>query len=77
LVGIGPRIAAILREAGFGTFAQLAQANPAALRELLQAHNLRLADPATWPEQARLAAAGNWNEIKQIAARRRSPRGSQ
>jgi predicted flap endonuclease-1-like 5' DNA nuclease len=72
LVGIGPRIAAVLREVGVTTFAGLAQTDPAWLREVLQAHNLRLADPESWPEQARLAAEGKLQDIQKFSARRRS-----
>ena len=37
--------------------------------EILRAANLRrLADPATWPEQARYAAAGDWDGLKQFQA---------
>jgi predicted flap endonuclease-1-like 5' DNA nuclease len=31
---------------------------------LLQAAGITIADPATWPEQARLAAAGRWDELE-------------
>jgi predicted flap endonuclease-1-like 5' DNA nuclease len=64
--GIGPKIAAVLRDSGVYTFAQLASLEPERLRELLRDRNpnlLRLADPATWPEQARLAAAGEWEVL--------------
>lgn len=58
--GIGPKAAAILQAAGITTFAQLATTDVARLREILAAAKLRLLDPATWPEQAKLAAAGDW-----------------
>lgn len=72
LVGIGPKIAGVLRQAGIATFGQLSKADPTRLREVLQAANLRLADPATWPEQARLAAVGKWDELKEYLARVRA-----
>lgn len=67
--GIGPKIAGLLRGAGISTFAQLAATDVGRLREILEAAKLRLADPATWPEQAALAAAGKWEELKALQER--------
>jgi predicted flap endonuclease-1-like 5' DNA nuclease len=72
--GIGPKIAALLQEQGLKTFSQLAAATPDWLREILQSANFRLADPASWPEQARLAAAGKVEELKEFIARQRANR---
>jgi predicted flap endonuclease-1-like 5' DNA nuclease len=61
--GIGPKIASVLQGAGITTFAQLADANPEDLAAILEAADprlRRLADPTTWPEQAALAAADEW-----------------
>jgi predicted flap endonuclease-1-like 5' DNA nuclease len=69
LIGVGPKIAAVLKTAGIETFAKLEHADPQALKDILQAANVRLANPASWPEQARLAAAGKWEEMKEVAAR--------
>jgi predicted flap endonuclease-1-like 5' DNA nuclease len=57
--GIGPKIASLLQNAGIATFAQLSATSVEQLREILDAVNLRIADPSTWPEQAALAAAGD------------------
>ena len=73
--GIGPKIAVLLQEQGLKTFSQLAAVTPQHLREILQSANLRLADPATWPDQARLAAAGKLEELKEFIARQRANRG--
>jgi len=65
--GIGPKIASILTEAGYETFAKLSKANPEKIREiLLEKGGKRYAmhDPETWPKQAELAAAGKWDELK-------------
>ena len=63
--GIGPKIAGVLKAAGIVTFADLAAADTSRLAEILeQEPNLRLADPGTWPEQAALAAAGDWEAFK-------------
>ena len=73
--GIGPKIAGLLQEQGVKTFNQLAGITPAGLREMLESANVRLADPTTWPEQARLAAAGKMDELKEFIARQRANRG--
>jgi predicted flap endonuclease-1-like 5' DNA nuclease len=62
--GIGPKIASVLQAAGIITFTQLAEADTAHLDNILINAGLRLADPGTWPEQARLAAEGKWEELK-------------
>lgn len=68
--GIGPTIAELLRARGFGSFGALAQASPGTLREILDDNGpaYRVADPSTWPEQARLAADGRWDELKTLQA---------
>lgn len=66
--GIGPKIATILTEAGIATFADLAAADPEKIREILLAQGPRyqMHDPATWPQQAALAAAGKWDELQAL-----------
>ena len=66
--GIGPKIAELLRARGLGTFGALAQTSPGTLREILDDSGpaYRIADPSTWPEQARLAADGRWDELKSL-----------
>ena len=67
--GIGPKISRILQEAGITTFAQLAETDVERLRSILAAAGLRyLADPASWPEQARLAAAGDRAGLQALQA---------
>jgi len=52
--GIGPKIETMLNENGITTFVQLAETEVSRLQALLvEAGWERLADPATWPEQAR------------------------
>ena len=67
--GIGPKIAGVLREAGISSFAQLAATDSERLSEILHEANLRLASPETWAEQAELAAAGDWEELKRLQER--------
>ncbi len=65
--GIGPKISGVLTTAGINTFAQLAKADTAALRTILDEAGIgALADPTTWPEQASLAAAGNTEALKKL-----------
>jgi predicted flap endonuclease-1-like 5' DNA nuclease len=66
--GIGPKIAEILVRNGIRTFAQLARMEPARLRLLLDEAGpaYRVADPATWPEQASWAAVGNWDRLQAL-----------
>lgn len=62
--GIGPKISGLLRAAGITTFAQLAASDVSRLEQIVMGAGITIADPATWPEQARLAAAGRWNELE-------------
>ncbi|HSF82927.1 MAG TPA: DUF4332 domain-containing protein [Anaerolineales bacterium] len=64
--GIGPKIAALLQANGISTYAQLAKSSPGTLDAVLKSANLRFARPASWPEQARLAANGEWEALKQL-----------
>lgn len=61
--GIGPRINEVLHAAGVVTLAQLADADPDHLRQILRDANLNLADPETWPAQARYAAEGDMDGL--------------
>jgi len=64
--GIGPKIASVLGAAGITTFAQLARADVSRLQQVLLDAGLRLADPGTWSEQAKLLAEGKWDEFKAL-----------
>ncbi len=68
--GIGPKVAQLLADAGITSFAALAAVPVAHLRDLLSAagSRYRLIDPATWPEQAALAAQGDWAAFKALVA---------
>jgi predicted flap endonuclease-1-like 5' DNA nuclease len=52
--GIGAKTAGVLAAAGITTYAQLAAATEAGLREILESAGprYRLLDPTTWPDQA-------------------------
>ncbi len=64
--GIGPKASQVLADAGIASFADLAGADPEAIRESLAAADGNFAgnDPATWPKQAELARDGKWDELK-------------
>lgn len=62
--GIGPKINKVLHDAGITTFAQLAETEVSDLGQVLGEAGLRLAQADTWPEQARLAAEGKWDELR-------------
>jgi predicted flap endonuclease-1-like 5' DNA nuclease len=61
--GIGPKISKLLRESGISSFPQLAATDVEHLREILNKADLPFTDPATWPEQAKLAAQGDWKAL--------------
>ncbi len=61
--GIGPKIATALDAAGISNVAELSQVSVDNLRGILKDHGLS-ADPATWPKQAALAAAGDSDVLK-------------
>ena len=66
--GIGPKIAEHLNKGGIKTFAELGKAKQARLKEILTAAGPRykMHNPGSWPKQAKLAAKGNWNELKAL-----------
>ena len=66
--GIGPKIAAVLASNGITTFVQLAKTDPAAAEDMLKKSGGRfnMARPATWPQQAQLAADGNFDALKKL-----------
>jgi len=65
--GIGPKISSLLQAAGIMTFAHLASTDVRRLKQIIAEAGLTaLADPATWPEQATLAATGQWNELETL-----------
>lgn len=66
--GIGPKIEGLLKEGGINTWAELAAADVSRIQEILNAAGPRykLAVPRTWPQQAGLAAAGDWAALKKL-----------
>ncbi len=66
--GVGPKAAEVLVEAGIKTFAELSKSTADDLKEILEKSegHFNAADPTTWPEQAELAAADKWDELKEL-----------
>ncbi len=64
--GIGPKIAEVLTNGGIVTYADLGNSTPEKIREILDAAegNFAAHDPGTWPKQGKMAAEGNWDELK-------------
>lgn len=63
--GVGPKVNKVLIAAGYKTWDELAEADSADLRKHLDEAGKRfgLCDPTSWPHQAKLAAAGDWDEL--------------
>ena len=66
--GIGPKIENLLKAGGITTWALLAASRPDKLQGVLDGggDRFRLADPASWPDQAKLAADGRWEELYEL-----------
>lgn len=64
--GIGPAIERLLNAAGINTFVELSEASVERLTEILSegGPSFSIHKPDTWPRQAALAAAGQWEELK-------------
>ncbi len=64
--GIGPKIAEHFNNAGIFTFEELANTEVSKLQDILTAAGprYRMHNPGSWPKQARMAADGNWDELK-------------
>lgn len=65
--GIGPKIEQLLKNGGIKTWRDLAGTSVDRLKSILDAagDRYRIHDPGTWPEQAQLAADGDWEKLKE------------
>ena len=66
LEGVGPKVAKILTEAGYASFADLAKADPVEVDKVLDANKLQMLDSAGWIDQAKLAAAGDMEGLAKL-----------
>ena len=64
--GIGPKISGLFKDAGITTFAQVAEADASLLDRIIDEVGITMIDPSTWPEQASLAAAGEWDALQAL-----------
>ncbi|QNJ97261.1 50S ribosomal protein L21 [Constantimarinum furrinae] len=66
--GVGPKAMEALVNAGIDTFAKVAKTKSEKLSEVLTEASSRLAHLVTdtWPEQAKLAADGKWDELQAL-----------
>ncbi|MBT8177912.1 MAG: 30S ribosomal protein S2 [Eudoraea sp.] len=64
--GIGPKGAEALVNAGVDSFEKLSKSKPEAIKEILTEASSRMAhlDPTSWPKQAKMAADGDWDKLK-------------
>lgn len=64
--GIGPKVEALLKDAGINNWTDLSNTSVARLSELLATNDrFRLTNPKTWPDQAKMAAEGRWEDLKE------------
>lgn len=68
--GIGKKIAQLLIDNDIQSFATLAQTPLNRLKEILDAagNRSKVYDPTHWAKQAKLAAAGKWDDLKKLQA---------
>jgi hypothetical protein len=64
--GIGPKVAGLLNQAGITTFQQMVDTGAEKLESILDDAGLQMIDADTWPEQAQLAAAGDWEGLAKL-----------
>jgi len=66
--GIGPKIESLLNEAGISTYTDLKNTDAETLKQLLAqaGSQFRLHNPESWPQQAALAAKGDWDGLNQL-----------
>jgi large subunit ribosomal protein L21 len=64
--GIGPKVSKALIAAGIPTFEALSKTKVEDIQKILTDAGLRMMDASTWPEQAKLAADGNWDALKKL-----------
>ena len=66
--GIGPRIEKMLNDDQIFTWGELAEAPVERLKGLLRrgGDRYRMHDPKSWPDQAKLASEGRWEELQEL-----------
>ena len=66
--GIGKKIAALLVAENILTFKDLSKVSSKKLKGILEVagSKFQMHDPTSWPKQAKLAAAGKWEELEEL-----------
>jgi large subunit ribosomal protein L21 len=64
--GIGPKVSKTLKDAGISTFEALANTSVEDIQKILSDAGLKMMDATSWPAQAKLAAAGDWDGLKNM-----------
>lgn len=62
--GIGPKIKKTLIAHNIDTFNKLSQQQPEEIKKILDEEKIPLANPETWPDQARYAAQQDWKGLE-------------
>ena len=65
--GVGPKIEELLKEGGITTLEIMGDTSADRIKEILSEAGSRyqMHDPTTWPAQAKIAAAGDWDKLKE------------
>ena len=66
--GIGKKINELLAAENITTFKELSKLSAKKIKEILEAAGSKFSmhDPTSWPKQAKLAAAGKWDELDEL-----------
>jgi small subunit ribosomal protein S2 len=65
--GIGPKLQSVLHAAGIVTYQKLAAETPDNIKQIVQAAGFKAPfNPETWPQQAGLAAQGDWDKLETL-----------
>jgi predicted flap endonuclease-1-like 5' DNA nuclease len=66
--GVGPKIARLLNAAGIHSYDDLAKAKAKDLEKILEegGSSFNMAEPESWPKQAKLAAKGDWEALQKL-----------
>lgn len=65
--GVGPKIEKLFHENGLKTWKDMSKTSVKKLNDILSkgGDRFKLADPGTWPKQAKLADEGKWDELRE------------
>ncbi len=69
--GVGPKIEELLKAGGIPTLEAMGDTSADRIKEILSEAGSRyqMHDPTTWPAQAKIAAAGDWDALKEYQDR--------